>query len=303
MTRWGIVSTIKAPRDEVLDFAAYHIERGAHRLSLFLDAPDDDLAEVLTAHPLVDVVQCDADWWRARGGRPAKHQVRQVRNAQYALDHAQDIDWLAHIDVDEFLWSERVISHVLKDLPQECLCVRVRPIEGLAGAPELFKAFHRDHAARSQAARRLYPVFGHYLRGGFVSHIAGKLFVRTNHPGLQLKIHNVRQGEADNPGQVQLDDLDLCHVHARSWEAWRAHFTYRHDKGSYRAELKGRGTLTPHELFAGILQSDGEAGLRAFFDEVCAATPSHVAGLEREGLLRRRDLRLRAARMRHFPAA
>ena len=37
MTRWGIVSTIKASEREILDFAAYHLELGAHRLYLYIN--------------------------------------------------------------------------------------------------------------------------------------------------------------------------------------------------------------------------------------------------------------------------
>jgi len=35
--KWGIVSTIKAPLEEIERFAAHHLELGADRLILYLD--------------------------------------------------------------------------------------------------------------------------------------------------------------------------------------------------------------------------------------------------------------------------
>ncbi|MGX9353795.1 glycosyltransferase family 2 protein [Roseobacteraceae bacterium S113] len=299
--KWGIVSTIKAAPEDVLAFAAYHLEQGAHRLYLYLDDANDALAAILRRKPEIKVVTCDETWWAKRKGRPDKHQSRQFINARHAYNRRVEVDWLAHIDVDEFIAPPRPMGDILGAVPQDALCARIRPVEALAGADGLFKSFHRDHKARSRAARALYPTYGSYLQGGFLSHVAGKLFYRTGVAGLRAKIHNIAVDGAQNPGEVALDQVDLCHVHARSWEEWSAHFRYRHAQGSYRAELKGRGTLTPHQLFSQILETEGDAGLRHFFDEVCAATPEHVAALECENLLRRHDLNLTEVRTKHFP--
>lgn len=304
MSRWGVVSTIKAPEQDVLNFAAWHLELGAHRLYLYLDEPDAALANRLGAHSRVKVVETGPDWWAKRKGRPEKHQSRQFVNARHAYNRRVEVDWLAHIDVDEFLWPARPIADQLAALPPDCLCARVRPIEALAGADDLYKAFHLDHRARGCATRILYPTFGAHLNGGFLSHVAGKLFYRTGVEGLRAKIHNIRVGETDNPGERPLPGTELCHRHAHDWEDWIARFRYRHARGSYREELSGGGgKLSMHALFTQIMAQDGEAGLRAFFDEVCTASPRLVAGLEAEGLLRHCPMDLDATRARHFPAA
>jgi hypothetical protein len=54
-------------------------------------------------------------------------------------------------------------------------------------------------------------------------------------------------------------------------------------------------------MFKAIHDADGEGGLRHFYEQVCTATPAHLAALEAEGLLRRPTLDLRAAVARHFP--
>ena len=302
MTHWGIVSTIKAPAQDILRFAAYHLERGAHRLFLYLDAPSDAEA-VLAAHPKIRATLTDEIYWaKSKRGRPEMHQSRQFHNARHAYGRALDVAWLAHIDVDEFLAPQSDIGTTLARLPASCLCARVRPVEGLAGSADLFKAFHLDHKARRQAVARLYPTFGEYVRAGFLSHVAGKLLYRTGLEGLKVKIHNVLLDGEENPGEVHLRDIDLCHLHARDWPSWSAHFAYRHAKGSYRPELRGSGPMSAHDFFNALLAEEGDAGLRAFFDEVVAATPAHVEALRNEGLLRHHALDLDDAVERQFSA-
>jgi len=307
MASRGLSATIKAPLAEIEAFAAHHLELGAHRLYLYLDDPDPDTQAALKAHPKIRVTACDATHWaKLTGKRPAKHQVRQTANATHAYGRRAEVDWLIHMDVDEFLWPEAPLPDLLGALPDAALCARVRPIEALAGGGTLFKGFIPNGPAREAIVDRLYPTYGRYLKGGFLSHVAGKLFLRTGLGALTVKIHNVFRGEEMNPGEVELHGVDLCHCHAQSWEEWIAAFRYRHEKGSYRAELgpsrpRARGGVTLHELFAEILAQEGEAGLRAFHEETCADTPRLRAALEAEGLLRVRDLDLAAKRRTHFP--
>ena len=313
LPRWGIVSTIKAPVPAILAFAAHHLDLGAHRIFVYLD--DDNRAgfDILKSHPKIRPMLTDDAYWRAMGmKRRAKHQSRQFENARHAYGRAGDLDWLAHIDVDEFLIPAQPVASQLAALPEACFCARVRPIEALAPTaadqPLHAKACALDRATRNRQTERLYPDYGAHLNGGFLSHVAGKLFYRTGVTDLKVNIHNILVGEAQNPGQQELTGTDLLHLHAKTWEAFIAAFHYRLDKGSYRAELKpnrpvDRGGLTLHEMFKAIHDADGESGLRRFFDAVCTATPAHLAALEAEGLLRRPVLDLEAAVKRHFPQA
>ncbi|WP_246039865.1 glycosyltransferase family 2 protein [Sulfitobacter sabulilitoris] len=308
MIRWGLSATILAPAEEILRFAAYHIDAGAHRLYIFLDDANPQAYAALKAHPKVRVTTCDAAWWAKRGGRPAKHQVRQSVNATHAYNRKAEVDWLIHMDADEFLVSDTPVDAILDDLPAEVRTARTRPIEALAGDGTVFKGFIPNTPARDDIVQALYPVYGAYLKGGFLSHVAGKLFVRTGMEDISIRIHNAFQGEAMNPGQVELPRIDLAHMHARSWPDWIASYRYRLRQGSYRAELaparaRETGGRTLHELFRGIEAEAGETGLRAFYDEVCADTPQLRDRLSHRGLLRQVVLDLDAKRARHFPAA
>lgn len=315
MTRWGIVSTIKARPKDVLNFVAYHLEEGADHIHIFLDNSNPKAEAALKAHPKVTVTRTDDVYWQERHGRkPTKHQVRQTINATYAYENAENLDWLLHIDVDEFISSPHPVAERLSNLPSGIKCARVHPaeslatdgIEGLDPAATYCKAWMPAEIKRRDLEVQIYPNFGGYLRGGFVSHFVGKIFVRTGLGPLHFRIHRAtQQGEELEP-QIALSDVDLCHRHITSWEGWQKVMGYRMRKGSYRKDLKPTrspeaGGMSLHELFS-FLQADGDAmALRAFFEEVCLARPELLETLRAHDLLKVFHLDLDAKRNKHFP--
>jgi len=307
VTRWGLSATIKAPVGEILGFAAYHLELGAHRLYIYLDNDNPEAFARLKTHPKIRVAACDDTYWRRlTGKRPAKHQVRQTANATHAYGRRVEVDWLIHMDVDELLWPDNELSATLDALDAQVNCARVRPMELLSGDGTAFKAFVPSSPDRQAIVTRLYPTYGNHVKGGFLSHSAGKLFVRTGIDRLTVKIHNVFQGDRMNPGEAELDPVALCHAHAKSWEDWLAAYRFRLEKGSYRAELapnrpRDKGGISMHELLSWIEAEAGEAGLRGFYDELCADSPALRARLSAEKLLQLCDLDLDAKRRKHFP--
>ncbi|MBE0455484.1 glycosyltransferase family 2 protein [Roseovarius autotrophicus] len=312
---WGLVATIKAPARDILNFAAHHLDLGAHRVHVYLDAPEPEAEAALAAHPKCRVTLCDNAYWqrRRRKGRPEAHQPRQSINATHCLNRRPDVDWLAHIDVDEFLWPETPLPCQLAALPDDVLSARVRPIEALAPDPHdpppegtpWFKSCARLKGVRAEETAAIYPTFGAHLNGGFLSHVAGKVFVRTGVPGVSLRIHNAFRGKEMDDSPPELTETRLCHFHAHDWEDWRARLRYRHAIGAYRPEIKpaGKGGLPIHDLLAKIEAEGGEPALRAFFTEVCTATPALRARLKVHGHLHAIALDLDAKRARHFSDA
>jgi len=308
--KWGIVNTVKAAKQDVLGFVAYHLQRGAHRLYIYLDAPDDATFAALKAHPKVRVTQTDNAYWLKKGGRPHKHQPRQTLNAADAYSKRVEVNWLTHIDHDEFLVWESPLETQLAALSPDCLCARIRPLEALASnraetEPRPFKGFKLPMPERRRITETLYPTYGAHLNGGFLSHVAGKMIYRTGVDGLSVKIHNVFLAGAQNPGQQELDQTRLCHFHGATWADWFKSYTYRKTQGAYRAELKapfdqGAGGLSMHDLLTQIETHGGEEALRAFYDEVCTARPALREGLEAHGLLHWHSLDLDAAIAQQF---
>jgi hypothetical protein len=304
MLRWGLVATILAPRADILRFAAFHLDAGAHRLYIYLDDPESDAYQPLKAHPKIRVQKCDSAYWAKNGGkRPIKHQVRQSKNATHAYHRKIELDWLIHLDVDEFVLSNEDIGTVLYDLPEDKICARLRPMEQLVGYGNTFKTFIPNGPDRIPIVQDIYPEFGKYVKGGFLSHVAGKLFVRTGQDDMNLRIHNVFQGDVSNPHQVNLTNMDLAHCHAKPWADWLASFHYRLDKGSYRSELAPArdGELSLHDLFRKLLETEGDAGLKRFYDEVAVDNAALQDRLNTHGLLRHANLDLDVKLARHFP--
>ena len=307
MTKWGLAATILAPTADILRFAAYHIDAGAHRLYLYLDDPDSGAFAPLKAHPKIRVQACDvAHWQKIEGKRPEKHQVRQSRNATHAYNRKVEVDWLIHMDVDEFLVPQTSVSDSLAALNPDTACARTRPMEQLAGVGNSYKIFIPNGPERTRIVQDIYPEFGAYIKGGFLSHVAGKLFVRKGLPDISVRIHNAFQGDAMNPNEIELSDMDLAHAHAKTWEDWITAYRYRLEKGSYRAELapaqsRKRGGLTLHEMFQTLEAAEGEAGLRRFYTEVATDTDTLRARLQARGMYREITLDLDAKLARHFP--
>lgn len=311
---WGVVATIRAPARDILNFAAHHLDLGAHRVHVYLDAPNPEAEAALRGHPACRVILCDDAYWRRhRKGRPAAHQPRQSANATHCLKHDPGVDWLAHVDVDEFLWPARPLAAQLASLPADRLSARVRPIEALAADPadpptpgrQWFKSCAPDPRRRRAETDVIYPGLGPHLDGGFLSHVAGKVLVRTGLTGISLRIHNAFRDGTRDPAPAELPDTLLCHQHAMDWDHWHATYRFRLTEGSYRpglkpAPLSGAAGLSMNALFHRLEESGGEAALRRFFAEVCTATPALRARLAAHGHLHAIALDLDAKRAQHF---
>ena len=313
---WGVVATIKAPARDILNFAAHHVELGAHRVHVYLDAPNPQAEAALRDHPKCRVILCDDDYWRRRrkhAGRPEAHQPRPSLNATHCLRRRPQVDWLTHIDVDEFLWPDTPLPAQLAALPQDSLSARVRPVEVMAPDPDdpppdgmhWFKSCALLPVQRRDETKEIYPGHGAHLNGGFLSHVAGKVFVRTGDPEVSFRIHNAFRGGKMDAAPPEMHGTRLCHLHATGWEHWRDTYRYRLAHGSYRAGLKpaapdGDG-LNMHALLRKLEDEGGEAALRGFWEEVCVATPALRARLDAHGRLHALPLDPSAARARQFP--
>ncbi len=304
--RWGLVSTVKAPLPAIARFAAWHLELGAAHLHLYLDAPDPSVAAFLNAHPRITAIPCNDAYWRATGKtRMDAHQLRQAHNATRSLRLLEDdLDWLGHLDVDEFLLTDAPIAGKLAALPPATAIARIPPAEALAredGVPQAFKLTHKQAGIKKSQLQEVYPTFGLHLYGGFLSHTSGKVLARTGIPDTRLGIHTLKHKGEDATNRMKPPGLYLAHLHAPSWEHFRAHLAFRQTKGSYRPR-SDRPELGQAELLRFLVEEEGEDGLRAFFDEVCADTPELRRRLDTRGMLLTRKLDLDAAVARVFGA-
>ena len=286
--RWGTVSLVKAPLTRIAAFAAHHLDMGADRIHLHLDEPQPEVLDFLARHPGIAVTTCDSAWWA--GQKKPRMKTHQLRQAWIATQTYQtsDLDFLAHIDVDEFILAPEGFKDKLAALPADIAAVHLPPAELLAGTTDLFKLTPADAGQEKAVLEDVYPNFGGHLRGGFISHREGKLIARCGLQGVRFGLHALLLNGHPASNRMALPGVRLGHAHAPDWQTFQRHLEFRLTQGSYRKT--DDEVLGLHDILALLQEEDGEHGLRAFFAEVCEGNARLTAALEARGMLLRAPL-------------
>lgn len=259
MASWDIVSTMKATEEKVLAFAAHHLALGADHLWLFFDDPDQPIPQPLVNHPRVTVTPCDeAHWVRVIRKRPPQHQNRQTHNSRLVYRELVTSDWIAHIDVDEFILPpHRPIAAILDDTPPETIAMKMEPFEAMHDpllpddiytSREFRGALRHEHWPRRRAALGPYRKV---IRDGMLSHTIGKVIYRTGVPGLLPRLHAVMVDKEFVPTPTFQPEMKLLHFHSQDRAAWEAALPFRMTKGAYqfRPELQAfLAEATPEQI-------------------------------------------------------
>ena len=288
MASWGLVTTLKAPDEKVLAFAAHHLELGAGHLALYFDDPEARIPEVLASHPKITATRCDAAHWDRIGVRPPLHQNRQVRNARDASLLART-EWLAHIDVDEFILADRPLADILSEVPPAQLVLKIEPFEAMHDPnlpDDIFTAQTFRGAIRDENWPLRETVLGQYrtcIRDGLLSHGVGKLFFRTGVRGLFPRIHTVRLKGEHVPTPLWHPGLKLLHFHAQDRQAWLDALPFRLTLGAYQFNK---------ELQA-FLHSASPEDIDRFYQVTQVLTPESLEALQSIGRVLIAELGLR----------
>lgn len=191
--------TVNEPSTLVICNVRWHLATGAQAVHVYLDDPEDPVADALRAVSGCHVTLCDDVYWaghRGARGRPASQMRRQSINANVAKD-VSGSDWLFHIDADEFIWQDNPLSDELAQVKSANTEVNLTVLERLfpqGGAKStLFEGAFRvtaDLTEGNQAAA--YGPFAAMMKRGQYSHGAGKGGVRTS-DRLRLGVHNATQ--------------------------------------------------------------------------------------------------------------
>lgn len=289
--KWGVCCTAKAPLAQLLAFVAWHQHIGASRIWIHLDDADEISGHVLNQLDGVTAVLCDDAYWaNGLGMRPRRQEPRQSYNMQRVYGEAA-LPVIAHVDVDEFLYSTREIADVLDDWTGDDPFIRVSPAEALCDptlTDDIFTArqFRLPFPTGMPAEHRV-SVLGDYtslLRKNMLSHRVGKSFFKTGVAGLVPKIHAGAFGKKSPPLEVTVNpDIVVLHFHAQDKTAWREALPHRTVNGAYRF----------NEALAEFLATASAPDVDAFYEATQTANPTLIAALGRHGLLIEADLGLR----------
>jgi len=187
---WGIVMLAREPAALVLAHLAWHLAGGASRIHLFLDDPEDPVADAAAALPGVAITRCDRTFWagHATGRRPDLIVARQVHCATLAYRQGT-VDWLLHMDADEFLLQRTPLAQELARHAGHpgALVVPVR--ERVHTRPDpvaLFEGLHRRPLAGPERDHPLLAPLRGVAPAGVLGHSLGKSVTRR---GLDVALH------------------------------------------------------------------------------------------------------------------
>jgi Glycosyl transferase family 2 len=238
IARWGLVTTVRAPEAKVMRFAQHHLGLGASHLWLYFDDPDDPAILAAQGLPRTTVTRCSDDHWASLAKRrPERHQNRQSRNAQHAYATCP-LDWLGHIDVDEFLWPTRRIDTLLQEVSTDQPMFRIEPFEAMHD-PDRPQAYAREYRGTlpghdSALSRSILGDHAAIIPQGMLSHRVGKAFFRTGIKGLSPRLHGAFLHGERLPGPPFAKDIVLLHDHAGTYDEWHAALPFRLNRGAYQ---------------------------------------------------------------------
>jgi hypothetical protein len=275
--RLTIVTVAKEPLKILLRFVAWHRERGADHIRIYLDDPDDPAIPALEPLDFVTLVRCTPNFWTSVGIEP---DTRFTRRQNAALTHgyrATQAGWVGVIDADELFYSQsRPLNEVMADMPPEIRGVRFATAEIVhSDAP----GQHFRTAMNKIQCHALYgEVAGLVKRnGGLVGHTEGKSITRAG-----LKISQIRQHFAvQHDGQTITDRIVghdegcfVLHLIDAGYDSWRAKLDWRMSAWGFNARM----LAGLRELQGG--KDDPEQAFRRLYNALHVFSAGQIAQLQ-----------------------
>lgn len=297
---WGIVSMISEPDPLVLAWVAHNLRLGADQITIFLDGDHPQLEKTLAGLEKVSLTRVDPDHWPFDDPRPEKIGPRQVIALNNAYAHAE-VDWLLHIDADEFLDFEDVDSW-LAQLPSEVVSAMAHVAERFhVGAPDprnIFDGVFRVPAPAEMEDQldRIDGAAAPYLDYGVTGYETGKSFFRVGR-GLDLRVHC-----PFNPGSLVSQSLPghpLLHfdgLTALSWVRKKQRLLRQQPKAIY---VQRPGWRAQFRTVVDI--EENITPLLELYHQLKCLSPERLTALEELGLIRHNKLDLLTAVRKVFP--
>lgn len=240
--RWGVVTTVAEPPALLAAFVAHYAQMGAGAIRLYFDRPDPEAVTLISRVPGVEVIDADAAFYTDELGvraKPAQLNRKQRFNADHAM-RTMEVDWLLHVDADEFLAAEDFAGQLAAQHADiDSLHIANGERAWIAGtAPgTIFDGVLRwpVDGPRRRIRRILGPDVAEFTDRGFCGHLWGKSVTRTGR-GLKLGLHKPRREPPAH--QVAAPSARLCHFDGLTRRHWVAKLMRYAELGMY-AEPKG----------------------------------------------------------------
>ncbi|MHA7875906.1 glycosyltransferase family 2 protein [Roseivivax sp.] len=287
MTRWGVAATVAEPPALLAAFVAHYLSLGADPVRLYLDRPEPEAEALLSGLPGVELIRADAAFYLrtlGRRRRPDHLNRRQRMN----IDHAYatlPVDWLLHVDADEFLAAPEFVAR-LDVQPPEVDSLRIANGERawLAGPPPrtIFEGVLRWQVPgpRPAVRARLGPEVMRFTDRGFCGHALGKSVTRTGR-GLRLGLHAPRR---EPVAQIaEMPDARIVHFDGLTRAHWCAKLMRYAEQGLYDAARPAQRFRAAQ--IAHVTEAGGRAAAEALHDRLRVLGAAEAEALQAESLL------------------
>jgi hypothetical protein len=240
-----VIATVRAPRNELLDFVRYHLAAGVDEVILFFDDPHDTVLDAVAGHPRVVAIRCDAAYWRARRvDRPIAVEHRQMENvnAGMTIARSRGFDWIIHIDSDELLFAESDIRTLLTGISASM--VRFDMKEAVAEQDYYSSRFQATLFREPPTAERMKKITsipsadlegvlfeGEYFR----AHTASKVAVRLNSG---IKLMGIHGPQRQKLTEVHTGRITLLHYDCIGIDDWKRKWLRRIDASGTAAGMR-----------------------------------------------------------------
>lgn len=229
-SNWSVVATVKAPKEVIDIFINHYLNIGAEKIYLYLDDPNDrSIKDFYKDNIKIDIQVCDKEYWAIDykfhnlkyAGRSDAVERRQEHNLVHAIQKCQT-KWILCVDIDELIYSEREVSSILKEIPDNIFSLRIKPYEAiyLANAPITMKEVFATRYFKHRNTRidwcfwnKIYPK--EYIhKNGLFGHITGKAFLRTDVPLKYPALHNPYSIDVELKSVFLINEIKLLHYEA-----------------------------------------------------------------------------------------
>ena len=299
---WGVVATVREPAALLVAFAAYHLDMGAKRIHLYLDAPNPELRVLIGDDPRISLIDATQEFYvdDLNRRRPPGINRRQIVNAAHA-EMVTDVDWLFHLDADEYLTRSDPAAE-LAQLPGEIMALLVPNGERVyaAGAP-ITDVFDGDLILPvpnpAALARLRGPEMNRFSRQGLMGYTRGKSAVRVG-KGFAPGIHEPSMALELKAAAT---DLLVCHFDGLTRLHWALKMMRHIENNLLHDAGRGRSDYRTEQLRA-VRDAGGDLNaIEAFHDRLRLIGSQGARKMRARGWMLDTDVDPGAAIRRQFP--
>ena len=318
-----LFSTIRAPLEDTLDFAYYHLNSGIDHIYIFFDNPDDPALDILKPENRISCIRCDSDYWAKYIGNHPKSDLsinlKQEINSRIAIKRSREdgFSWICHVDSDELIHAPGGFRKVIAAIPPTVQVAKFPVLEVIPEKLSIQSAFHELHNFKIAPVtlprnKSLYldpqevytfykndilyrtKIFRAIILGSasarvdyIKGHSLGKSIARTNAPFDLFRSHFPTPHKNKRLKMNLISEIKLLHYDSPDFDRWKTkwHIRYRNiQNGIIPMKLSDR-RRKQYELFSSVFENGNEEDLVVLFKSNFFISPSEREVLLKTGLV------------------